>query len=814
MAILNNSNAISSGGYDINNSLRFRSSASAYLNRTPATTTNQTTFTFSFWLKRGSLGVEQFLYVGRTGSNFPAFAIRFNSNDTLQIDQYTTGGTLQFQLTTTQVFRDPSAWYHIVIAFDTTQGTSSNRIKFYSNGSQITSFSTATYPSSSLAVNVNTTNVQYINSSPTNGSYSDCYMAEYNFIDGSAKTPSDFGETDTTTGSWKPKAYTGTYGTNGFYLKFSDIATTSGSNAGLGKDFSGNANYWTTNNISVTAGTTYDAMIDSPTLTSATVANYATLNPLQVASATLSNANLSMVRSASGYGETSSTFSPEGNKGYFEITRSSTGDHLAGFILNSISPSTNNYTASGSYWYQCDTGNVRYGTGGSTAALITGCTSAPTGSQIIMVAFDFTGGNRNVWFGLQGTWGVNASSQTGVPSTGAFPHLTTTQLTDVCRLYFSSGDANTFSINFGQRPFSYTPPTGFVRLNTYNLPDSTIKKGNTVMDATLYTGTGASQTIVNAGAFKPDLVWIKQRSSTEWNTLADSIRGTNKQLFSNSTNAEQTNATFLTAFASNGFTVDTSTGTNGSGSTYVGWQWQAGQGTNTSNTSGSITSTVSVNATAGFSVVTFTQPASGSFTIGHGLGVAPKMIIGKDRTSASTNWVVYHSALSSPQSNYLTLNTTNAVTSSTNIWNNTAPTSTVISSISGYIANSNSNTVLYCWAEIAGFSKFTSYTGNGSTDGPFIFLGFRPKFVMIKRTDGGTNNWVIFDSARNTYNATGKELKANTSAAEYDGDSTNPNDFLSNGLKIRHDGTAMNIASGTYIVAAWAENPFKNSNAR
>jgi hypothetical protein len=561
-------------------------------------------------------------------------------------------------------------------------------------------------------------------------------------------------------------------------------------------------------------------MLDVPTLTSATVANYATLNPLQVASATLSNANLSMVRSASGYGETSSTFSPEGNKGYFEITRSSTGDHLAGFILNSISPSTNNYTASGSYWYQCDTGNVRYGTGGSTATLITGCTSAPTGSQIIMVAFDFTGGNRNVWFGLQGTWGVNASSQTGVPSTGAFPHLTTTQLTDICRLYFSNGDTNTFSINFGQRPFSYTPPTGFVRLNTYNLPDSTIKKGNTVMDATLYTGNSSTpRAITNAASFQPDFVWIKCRSTGYNHNINDSVRGVNKTLYSNATTAETANngAGYTSAFNSNGFSVTTgpvdANQVNNNADTYVAWQWQAGQGTNTSNTSGSITSTVSVNTTSGFSVVTYTGTGANA-TVGHGLGVAPKMIFIKNRTSGTLNWGVYNATIGNTK--VLLLNKTDAASAADpSFWNNTSPTSTTFSLSTWPEANnSGNNFVAYCWAAIPGYSAFTSYTGNGSTDGPFIFLGFRPKFVMIKRTDGGTNNWVIFDSSRNTYNATGKELKANTSAAEYDGDSTNPNDFLSNGLKIRHDGTAMNIASGTYIVAAWAENPFKNSNAR
>jgi hypothetical protein len=557
-------------------------------------------------------------------------------------------------------------------------------------------------------------------------------------------------------------------------------------------------------------------MIDSPTLTSATVANYATLNPLQVASATLSNANLSMARSATGYGETSSTFSPEGNKGYFEITRSSTGDHLAGFILNSISPSTNNYTASGSYWYQCDTGSVKYGTGGSTATLITGCTSAPTGSQIIMVAFDFTGGNRNVWFGLQGTWGVNASSQTGVPSTGAFPHLTTTQLTDVCRLYFSSGDANTFSINFGQRPFSYTPPTGFVRLNTYNLPDSTIKKGNTVMDATLYTGTGATQVITNAGAFKPDFVWMKTRNVSANSNLVDSVRGTNKLLQSNTDAAEATNANALSSFNSNGFTVVDDYGSNYNGNTYVGWQWQAGQGSTSSNTSGTITSTVSVSTTAGFSVVTYTGTGANA-TVGHGLGVAPAMYIVKRRDGGSNNWRVYHRNMAaSPATGTLYLSLTNAFTVDSTEWNNTTPTSSVISLGTQNSVNGSGGTfVAYCWAEIAGFSKFGSYTGNGSADGPFVFTNFQPKFVMIKKTDSVTanGNWVIIDTSRNTYNVANLLLFPNLSDAEA---TVTAVDLTSNGFKIRASGavTGLNLSGSNFIYMAFAENPFKNANAR
>ena len=782
---------------NLTNSLRFRSSASAYLNRTPTLTGNRQTFTYSFWTKLGGVISAGGDFISSNNAAGGGDAIALQSSSRIVI-----AGSGTNLLVTTQLLRDPSAWYHIVVAVDTTQATSANRIKLYINGNQVTAFNTASYP----ALNYN---FAYWNSSSyaqlIGGGYSyfDGYMDDINFIDGQALEPYYFGNNDAN-GVWKPIKYTGMYGTNGFYLTFADTTSTTT----LGYDSSGNNNNWTTNNISLTAGTTYDAMLDVPTNTSATVANYATLNPLQVASATLSNANLSMVRSATGYGETSSTFSPEGNKGYFEITRSSTGDHLAGFILNSISPSTNNYTASGCYWYQCDTGNVRYGTGGSTATLITGCTSAPTGSQIIMVAFDFTGGNRNVWFGLQGTWGVNASSQTGVPSTGAFPHLTTTQLTDICRLYFSNGDTNAFSINFGQRPFSYTPPSGFVALNTFNLPTPTILQGNKYMDATLYTSSGGVQVITNQGQFRPDFVWTKVRGAVSNHTQVDSVRGADKYLVSNSTAAEGTDANYVTSFNSNGFSLGSSN--YSSGNTLVAWQWQAGQGTNTSNTSGTITSTVSVNTTAGFSVVTWTGNGTIGATIGHGLGVAPSMIIVKQR-SGTESWATYHISLGATK--YLNLNQTIAAATSITRWNNTTPSSTVITFYNDDVTNRSGGTyVAYCWAEIAGFSKFGSYTGNGSADGPFVYLGFRPEFVLLKSTTTAGSNWWIYDTARSTFNAADSLLFPNLNIAEFSGGVQL--DILSNGFKFRNFANDGNKSGDTFIYAAFAEHPFKNSNAR
>jgi hypothetical protein len=304
-------------GYNLTKSLRTRASASASLSKTfGVAPTSRTTSTMSMWVKRGALTVSSSSTIFGTASNYE-YAY-FNSSDQLRI-----GGPYssaqQGVLVTTQVFRDPSAWYHIVVVYDTTNATAANRIRLYVNGTQVTSFSTQTNS------NQNNTTTEWLNSgtgsaiaSTGGGTYFDGYIAEVNVVDGQALTPSSFGENDTITGVWKPKRYTGTYGTNGFYLPFTDVATTSGSNAGLGKDFSGNGNYWTTNNISVTAGATYDSMTDVPTLTSATAANYAVLNPLDPKNGTLSLGNLWHYQPANDYAAARSTIGMKGGKWYWE----------------------------------------------------------------------------------------------------------------------------------------------------------------------------------------------------------------------------------------------------------------------------------------------------------------------------------------------------------------------------------------------------------------------------------------------------------------------------------------------------------------
>jgi hypothetical protein len=790
MAILNNSNAISSGGYDINNSLRLRSSASAYLNRTPASAGNRQIWTISVWVKRGTLGVDQKICSAYgADSDSGLFDLRFTAGNVLYFGYWTSAQE------TAAVYRDPGAWYHIVAAVDSTQATAANRVKLYVNGTQVTTSGAAFAQNTQLAWNNNVT--QNIGrQARTSDGYFDGYLAEFNSVDGQALTPSSFGETDTTTGVWKPKAYTGTYGTNGFYLKFSDIATTSGSNAGLGKDFSGNANYWTTNNISVTAGTTYDAMIDSPTLTSATVANYAVLNPLRsYSSVTIAGGNLNY--SASFDGSSVATIGMDSGKYYWEATLTNANAAMIG--LNKMTETLFGFVgySAASYGYFGTNGN-KFNNNVSTSY-----GNSYTNGDVIGVAFDAT--NGKLFFSKNGTW-----QNSGDPAAGT--NAAFTGLTGDTYVPAVGHGTMAAAMNFGQRPFSYTPPTGFVRLNTFNLPTSTIVKGNSYMDATLYTGTGSSLSVTNAGSFQPDLVWVKGRSGATDHALYDSVRGTTKQIESNNANAETTEAQGLTAFGTGGFTVGTLAQMNTSAATYVGWQWQAGQGSTSSNTAGTVTSTVSLNATAGFSIATFTGTGANA-TIGHGLGVAPKMYIVKNRSAGSTNWVVYHASLGATK--WIELSQTTAAQTSSSLWNDTAPTSTVFSVGNAPAANgSTNNMVAYCWAEIAGFSKFGSYTGNGSADGVFVYTGFRPAFVMVKCSSSdqaGNAAWRMYDDARNPSNVVNAELYANLSNAEA---TDTRMDFVSNGFKIRATTNGINGSGATYIFMAFAENPFKNSNAR
>jgi hypothetical protein len=306
---------------------------------------------------------------------------------------------------------------------------------------------------------------------------------------------------------------------------------------------------------------------------------------------------------------------------------------------------------------------------------------------------------------------------------------------------------------------------------------------------------------INTTSFQPDFVWVKGRSGATDHALYDVVRGATKDMVSNTTAAETTQTTGLTAFGSTGFTIGTLAKMNTNAATYVAWQWKAG-GTAVTNNVGSVTSTVSANTTAGFSAATYTAP-SGTFTFGHGLNVTPGFVIIK-RKESTGNWQVWTNALTAKQSVYL--NATNGADTVGVDW--LVVSSTTVQIVTGQFTPVG-DFLAYCFAAIAGYSAIGSYTGNGSADGPFVYLGFRPRWVMIKRTDS-TSDWYMWDTSRDTYNVVTATLLANTAGAETSATSI---DDLSNGFKCR-SATVVNVSSGTYIYAAFAENPFKYSLAR
>ena len=770
-AMIGNPLLLPDEGYNISRSVRLRSSASAYFNRTLTTPTSGTTWTWSAWVKRGALSVESQLFSAGAAVSDQVFFQ--SSTDVLIV--YLGANTL----VTSQVFRDPSAWYHIVLQVDTTQATASNRVRLYVNGVQVTAFSSTSYPTQNATTKFNSASAHNIGRYQAGASgYFDGYLTEINFIDGQALTPSSFGETDILTGVWKPKKYAGTYGTNGFFLNFSDPSAATATT--IGRDYSGNGNNWTPNNISVTAGATYDSMLDVPTLWADGGngrGNYCVLSPIMPGVATgggavygVKDGNLLGGNTGSGgWAIVGSTMAiPAGSgKFYFECTVGASGQSMSVGVQKADSRFTAQYivgnTGDANGYSYCNDG-LKYNNGGTSYG------STAAAGDVIGVAVDASSSTASITFYKNNV--SQGTAFTGVTG-DLMPAMSSTSGSGMC------------PTNFGQRPFAYTPPTGFKALNTQNLPEPTIKKGNQYFDAKAYTGNGGTQTI-SGMQFAPDLVWIKNRGSVTDHGLFDTVRGATKRISSNLANAESTEVNSLTAFTSDGFTVGATQDFNQNGVGLVGWQWKEG-------------------ATPGFDIVTYTGNGSAGRTVAHSLGVTPAMTIVKDRSNGTNGWPVWHKAFSNSQTLYLE-STTGLLTRD----RVTAVSSTTFTVGSHTEVNNNGNTyVAYLFAEVAGFSKFGSYTGNGSSDGPMIFTGFRPRFILLKRTDT-TGNWNMYDSARSPRNADTKVLYPNLSNSE--DASTDHFDWLSNGFKMKS--TNQNTNGGTFIFAAFSENPFKYSLAQ
>jgi hypothetical protein len=790
------------GGYSINDSLRFNDNDSAYLSRTPATAGNRKTWTWSGWVKRGNLsGVRQgiFTKVNTGGSIY--WGIEFGANDTIAMYDSNAGGSTG--LFTSAVFRDVSGWYHIAVAVDTTQATASDRVKLYVNGTQITSFSDANYPSLNSDTMVNLAEQHSIGSwKPVTGDgyYFDGYMAEVNFIDGQALTPDDFGEINEDTGEWSPKRYAGTYGTNGFYLPFD----------GNANDSSGNGNNWTENNLAST-----DYMIDTPTN------NFSVLNPLSVtAVGTLQEGNLETnVNTAANWAIRRATIAPTTGKWYCEFYLISASDDIEFGVVDVSVPQQRPASGQTSLYALKSTNADRTYLDAVEQANLGSPDFADAGN-IVSMAYDIDAGTVDFY--------VNNTLRTSTTMSD-FEPVVQLALIGTSSAVLNFGQDSSFAGNKtrqgntdanGIGDFYYAPPAGgYLALCTDNLPAPAIVQPETQFNVVTYTGDGTSSKSITGVGFQPDLVWIKQRDIAQSHTLTDSVRGAGNILSSNSTAADYSLTTYgqITSFDSDGFTATkgsdpTFSYFNKSGGTYVAWCWKAG-GTAVSNTDGSITSQVSANVDAGFSIVSYTGNGTNPSTIGHGLGVVPAMIITKVR-STTGEWPVYHQSLTPDYTLYL--NATYAASTYQNRYDYSAFTSSVYSSHAtsgGEINTSGQTYIAYCFAEIEGFSKFGSYVGNGSTNGTFVYTGtgFKPAFVMIKRTDS-TSDWVITDNKRNPENVVNKRLFPNLSLSE--SSTSNLFDYTANGFKLRSSDGFCNASGGTYIYMAFAEHPTKFSLGR
>jgi hypothetical protein len=656
--------------------------------------------------------------------------------------------------TTTSVYRDPSAHLHFHQVFDTTQATAADRVKTAINGVILTDINIG----QDFSLNANTpfgqaSVTEYIGRRDS-GLYFDGLVAEIIILVGQALPASSFGQTDAATGVWVPKKFSGAFGSLDRYYKFADASAATA--AAIGKDSSGNGLNATPSGISVTSGVTFDQMTDTPTN------NYCTLSPIYTDGAgAISGANLNFNGLGSNY-NIASTIGVSSGKWYWEYTGAAgqlVGIFLQGGLISSTTGALSYFSDGNKY-----TGSTPSAYGASWL-----------GSDVIGVALDLDAGTLTFY-------------KNNVSQGTAFSSLSGTYFP-----WVRTSTSATGSLNFGQRAFSYTPPSGFKALNTANLSVPVIKKPSLYMDATLRTGTGATASVSSLG-FQPDLVWIKSRSAATDHGLYDAVRGVQKQLESNTTTAETTETTGLTAFSSNGYTVGALAQLNTNTATYVDWSWKE-------------------SVTSGFDIVTYVGNGTNR-TISHNLGAVPKLIIVRSREATSTGrWLVQHGTYGAAR--YAYLNETFAFdTANANLrWNSTDPTSSVFSLGTSSDGNhTGDNYVGYLFAEIAGFSRISSYTGNGSSDGPFVWCGFRPAFVMIKRADSA-ENWSIQDDARDPLNVVDARLKPNSADVEAVSSVQNV-DFLANGFKLRNTDTEKNASGGTYIFAAFAEAPFKYARAR
>ena len=854
------------GGKEIERSLRFDNGDGAHLTRTPSSAGNQKKWTFSCWIKRSGLGGsgfgagEQRIF----GGDANASHIFFQSGEVLAWDLSPEGsGSNSASLVTNRMFRDHINWFHLVCALDTDESTADNRMRMYINGVEETSFDTRNNPSSGLSNNaINAASLHTIgrrtSAQGSDGMRFDGYMAEINFIDGQQYDASYFGYTEPQTGIWRPKRYEGAYGQNGFHLDFSDTTSTTT----VGHDKSGNGNHFALVNLD-----TYDALTDTPTNNFATCvmmgtgfssgANYSQGNLRLVTGSSSSARNLDR-QAISSY-----IF----NKGkWYAETRYIGGNLFVGFgpwqLMVNPESNNNKYV----YVYHSN-GNKYIRTGGSESNATYG--SSFTTGDIMGVFIDMDASTPIAYFSKNGQWANGsgawnqANPSAGVELGGNFFYE------DVDRNFVGyggflisstdGGTSTTAQANFGQDStfsggttaggfkdstgigdFKYAVPSGALALCSKNLIRLNKERGteckiiNTKkhFDVLTWSGNSTNNRRITGLEFQPDLVWIKKRngnmshyfiSSIQTYTSSGSGNGNNGAFVSgtNSTDAEgETTDGGFVSFNSDGFTLGKGSNDNNADSayqrmnansgTYCAWCWKAG-GTAVSNSDGSITTSISVNQEAGFSMVTWSGNGSAGATLGHGLGKKPKMIIVKRRTGGAQDWFMDVGEIENARGGrYWRLSGAVSPQTDTNVFPTTSPTSTVFSVGADSGVNASGSTyAAYIWTDIPGYSAFGTYRGNGDTDGQFVTTGFKPRFVMTKRS--AVDGWSMWDSQRSGgHNLIHNRNGAGTSGAESTSISNGTSlcDFYGNGFKWRGQSNDTNGDGDNYVYMCFGEESF------
>ena len=889
------------GGDEISRALRFNSGDGTYLNKTPSQGSRQR-FTWSGWVKKGTYTSNTtFFSAGSDGSNRSHFMFDGTLHQLRFFDLPTSTG-----LVTTDVFQDLNAWYHLVLAVDTTQGTAANRVKFYVNGRQITDFSSETYPGPNANMMMTSAVEHRIGSGIAYGEHFDGYLADVHLVDGSQLDASSFGSFDSDN-VWQPKAYGAAHGTAGFHLKFDDTSTNSalgtdsagsndfavynlisqansldsfkvygnatnsgysgstnigslgtlqGSNVtsfdtgstaynGVTLDFntvgnhsvyafpfldasSANVNVYISDNgtswTAITKGQTpytftgryiqwgrtgsgygdqyfrsasgfenVDSVIDTPSNQTPdsgnNVGNYATLNPLRPSTSyqgVFSNGNLKFLRSGSGYASCTSSVGMKTGKWYCEFTKTRTGTNVVAGIIDET-PIVDYFDRnSGGYGWRSDGvktwNNASHGNIGGYQP-----------GDVLGMAFDADA--KAVYFYKNGSQVGSYTGMTSTPSDGYWFFA------------WSAYDGAAVNVNFGQKPFTHTPPTNYKPLCSTDQTQQTITNGADHIGISTWRGNGGTQTVTGYN-FSPDFVWIKDitNGATDYHVAIDVLRGGTDVLFPSEPIDSETQSGAITQFNSDGYNLGSWQAVNRSNRDFVGWGWNADTAEST-NDDGSVQSQIRKNTAAGFSIVKYSYTGTGAQTVGHGLGAVPDVVWRKP-INLNESWSVYAAVLGWGNRTYLD---GDAATSGTTTFSSSAPSSTVTR-----INNSNTgNYVEYVFRQIQGYSRFGAYSAQSTLNGPFIYTGFKSSFVMIRRTDAA-NNWVIYDSERDKGNKTSTRIYPDLN----DGGNSNTShyiDITSNGFKINSpDGALLNkhTGSGNYFYMAFAEHPLRNARAR